>query len=364
VILAINAGSSSVKCALFTRGDEPALAARETIRDTGARAAPKILSWVDSKSARLDAIGHRIVHGGPQHEAPQWITPKVLGDLRQLVRFAPNHLPDEIAIIEALAARHPSVPQLACFDTAFHQTMPEIAKRLPIPAEYDARGIRRYGFHGLSYAYLISELRRVAGDSIADGRVVLAHLGNGSSLAALRNGRSIDTTMAFTPIAGVIMSTRSGDLDPGVATYLGRNEGLGADEVEDILSKRSGLLGISGVSADMQTLLEGEESDAACRLAVEMFVYSVAKAIGALAAALGGIDALVFSGGIGEHAAPVRARICERLDFLGIAMDAARNDANAPLISSARVEVRVIPTNEELVIARAAQQLLASRGME
>ncbi|HJT18802.1 MAG TPA: hypothetical protein VJ853_15510, partial [Thermoanaerobaculia bacterium] len=218
-------------------------------------------------------------------------------------------------------------------------------------------GIRRYGFHGLSYSYLIGELRRVAKE-IADGRVVLAHLGNGSSLAALRNGKSIDTTMAFTPIAGVMMSTRSGDLDPGVATYLGRHRNLSADQIEEILSKRSGLLGVSGKSADMKTLLDAENADAACHLAVEMYTYSIAKAIGALAAALGGIDALVFSGGIGEHAPPVRARVCDRLDFLGIEIDAQQNAANAAMISSGRVQVRVIPTDEEIVIARAASQRL------
>ena len=252
---------------------------------------------------------------------------------------------------------------MACFDTAFHHTMPEVARRLPIPAEYDRRGIRRYGFHGLSYQYLAGELRRAAGEAIAGGRVILAHLGNGSSLAALRAGRSIDTTMAFTPIAGVMMSTRSGDLDPGVPTYLGRNEGLSADEVEDVLSKRSGLLGVSGATSDMKALLRREASEPACKLAIDMFVYSIAKAVGALAVALGGVDALVFSGGIGEHAPAIRSRICAPLEFLGIEIDESRNANDAPLISpdARRVQVRVIPTDEELVIARAACRLLAEK---
>lgn len=347
-ILAINVGSSSVKVALFTADAQPIK--RGTIEHAN------VQQWLDRDVA---AIGHRIVHGGANHVEPEWITPPLLADLRSLVPFAPNHLPDEIAMIEAFQQQAPNIPQLACFDTAFHRTMPEIAQRLPIPAEYDARGIRRYGFHGLSYSYLIHELRRTSPE-VADGRVILAHLGNGSSLAALRNGKSIDTTMAFTPIAGVMMSTRSGDLDPGVVTYLGRYESLSADQVEEIVSKRSGLLGVSRKTADMKLLLDCEESDAACRLAVDMYAYSIGKSIGALAAALGGIDALVFSGGIGEHAPPIRARVSERLEFLGIQIDPRRNAANADVISSGRVEVRVIPTDEEIVIARAAAQLLGA----
>lgn len=360
-ILALNAGSSSVKFALFTDEREPRVITRETIGRPGAGAVPEVVRTI--ADAEIAAIGHRIVHGGPAHSAPQRITPAIMDDLRSLIPFAPNHLPDEIAIIEAFARKMPDVPQVACFDTAFHRAMPEIAQRLPIPDELHARGVRRYGFHGLSYTYLISELRRLAGDAVADARVILAHLGNGSSLAALRNGQSIDTTMAFTPIGGVVMSTRSGDLDPGIAMFLARNEGMSPDEIEDLLSKRSGLLGVSGVSSDMVTLLERQQSDARCRLAVDMYGYSIAKAIAGLAAALGGIDALVFSGGIGEHAAPIRANICGRLDFLGIRIDAQRNSANAPLISpvAERVQVRVIPTDEEIVIARAAFEVIGRR---
>jgi acetate kinase len=364
VTLAINAGSSSVKCAVFTWEAAPRVVAREVVEGTPSSGVTKLFEWVDAHVAgfTVAAIGHRIVHGGPSHREPQLITTAVLGDLGRLVPFAPNHLPEEIALIEAFQARTPAIPQIACFDTAFHHTLPDVARRLPIPQRYDAQGIRRYGFHGLSYAYVIEELGRLAGEDAAASRVILAHLGNGSSLAALCGGRSIDTTMAFTPIGGVVMSTRSGDLDPGVVTFLGRSAGLSADELEDLLSRRSGLLGVSGGESDMRTLLAREGSDAACRLAVDMYVYSVRKAIGAFAAALGGLDVLVFSGGIGEHAPAVRARICDRLGFLGVELDRDRNDANRPIISSAAaaVAVRVIPTDEELMIARAVHRLLAS----
>ena len=359
--LAINAGSSTVKCGLFTFEAEPQLLVRETIQAVHPSHIPRLLEWMDAQHASLAAIGHRIVHGGPVYRDSQPITTALLEELRRLVPFAPNHLPDEIAIIDALGRARPEVSQIACFDTAFHQTLPEFARRLPVPAADDARGVRRYGFHGLSYAYLVDELRRIAGAETADGKIVIAHLGNGSSLAAVHRGHSIDTTMAFTPIGGVVMSTRSGDLDPGVVTYLARTEQLSADEVEELLSHRSGLLAIAGTTGDMRALLDRESTDAACRLAVAVFVYSIKKAIGALTAALGGLDTLIFSGGIGEHAPAIRARVCDGLAFLGVQLDADRNGANASIISSpgAPVVVRVIPTDEELMIARAAHRLLA-----
>jgi acetate kinase len=365
VILAVNGGSSSVKSALFTWGPSPSVLGRTVIEGTGAAAVPEIIRWVamQVQPREITGIGHRIVHGGPTHGEPQPITAAVLKDLAGVIPFAPNHLPAEIALVNALQRHAPDVPQVACFDTSFHSTMPEVARRLPIPSEYDARGVRRYGFHGLSYAYLIEELRRIAGVDVATGRVILAHLGNGSSLAAVRHGHSIDTTMAFTPMGGVVMSTRSGDIDPGVLTYLGRTEGLSPDQIEELLSQRSGLLGISQTSGNMQALLEREGSDGHARLAVESYVYSIGKAIGALAAALHGLDTLVFAGGIGEHAGRVRARICEGLAFLGIRLDETANAANAAVISASdsRVHVRVIPTNEELMIARATYRVLASR---
>jgi acetate kinase len=363
--LAINAGSSSVKCALFTFESAPRSLARETIDGVAAACVPRLLDWIDEHTSgrALVGIGHRIVHGGTLYRNPERVTSEVLANLRQLIPFAPNHLPDEIALVDAIGRHEPSVPQIACFDTAFHADLPEVARRLPIPAAYDAQGVRRYGFHGLSYAFLLQELERIAGSEDAAGRIVLAHLGNGSSLAALRNGRSIDTTMAFTPIGGVAMSTRSGDLDPGVVTYLGRREAMSPDQVEELLSRRSGLLGISGSSGDMRALLAREAAEPACRLAVEAYVYGIKKAIGALAAALGGVDTIVFSGGIGEHAPEIRARICEGLEFLGITIDEERNRGHGPLISTSggRVTVRVIATDEELMIARAVHRLLASR---
>jgi acetate kinase len=363
VLLAVNSGSSSVKCALFSDAADPAPLARGGIDGSGAEAERALLAWIDAHvgQASLSGIGHRIVHGGPRYSAPQVITPAVRDALGDLVSFAPNHLPAQLAIIDALSARHPRVAQVACFDTAFHQRMPDVARRLPIPAEYDARGIRRYGFHGLSYAFLMEELARTAGEDAARGRIVLAHLGNGSSLAAVRDGVSVDTTMAFTPIGGVVMSTRSGDLDPGVVTYIAKAASLSSDQVEEILSHRSGLLGISGTTSDMRELLAREGDDRAARLAVEAYVYSVVKAIGGFAAVLGGIDSLVFSGGVGEHAAPVRSRLCSTLAFLGVLLDASANDAHASVISApaSRVTVRVIPTNEELMIARATSRVLS-----
>jgi len=361
-VLAINAGSSSVKCALFTHEPEPQTIVRETIDGAAVSCLPSLLAWIDRHTSpdQVMAVGHRVVHGGTTYRDPQRITSDVIDTLQRLIPFAPNHLPDEIALIDAISQHLPGIPQIACFDTAFHADLPQVARRLPIPAVYDAQGVRRYGFHGLSYAFLLHELERLAGRDAARGRVVLAHLGNGSSLAAVRDGRSVDTTMAFTPIGGVVMSTRSGDLDPGVATYLARREGWSADRLEDVLSHEAGLLGISGTSGDMRTLLAREADDAACRLAVAVYIYAIKKAIGAFAAALGGLDTLVFSGGIGEHARVIRARIGDGLGFLGVQIDPDRNGANAPVISAsnARVVVRVIPTDEELMIARGMWRLL------
>jgi acetate kinase len=360
--LAINAGSSSIKCALFTFEAEPQRLARETFNGTVSEGTTRLVDWIGKHSApsALAAIGHRIVHGGPDYRDPQRLSSSVLDTLRRLIPFAPNHLPDEIALVEMLNQQFPNVPQVACFDTAFHADMPPVARRLPIPAVYDQRGVRRYGFHGLSYAFLLQRLEQVAGPEAADGRVILAHLGNGSSLAAVREKRSVDTTMAFTPLGGVVMSTRSGDLDPGVMTYLARSEQLSADQLEHLLSHDAGLLGISGSTGDLRLLLEREASDDACRLAVAAYVYGIKKAVGSLSAVLGGIDTLVFSGGIGEHAAVIRTRVCDGLDHLGIRVDHVANGTHATVISSSasRVKVLVIPTDEELMIARAAHRLL------
>jgi acetate kinase len=349
---------------LFSYSARPVSFARHTFAHTGAACVPELLAWIEAQTTRsaIAAVGHRIVHGGPRYTDPQAISRSVRDELMQLVAFAPNHLPDEIAIVDALTQHFPAVRQVACFDTAFHHTMPDVARRLPIPVEYERRGVRRYGFHGLSYAFLLQELSRTAGPEAARGRLVLAHLGNGSSLAAVRDGASIDTTMAFTPIGGVVMSTRSGDLDPGVVTYIARTDNISADRVEEILSRRSGLLALSDTTGEMQQLLTREHDDPSARLAVSAYVYGVVKTIGAFAAALGGLDTLVFSGGIGEHAASIRARVCAALEFLDVALDAAANTGHAPVISTdtSRVTVRVIPTNEELMIARATYQVAAA----
>ncbi|HUK32848.1 MAG TPA: acetate/propionate family kinase [Vicinamibacterales bacterium] len=362
-VVAVNGGSSSVKCGLFTMEAIPRIIARTMIPRTGPSAQSELIAWIESWIDRtaIDAIGHRIVHGGPVYSDPQIVTERVRAVLSQLVPFAPNHLPAEIELVDALGRYAPDIPQVLCFDTAFHNRMPKVARRLPLPVAYDERGIRRYGFHGLSYAFLMDELTRVAGTRAANGRIVLAHLGNGSSLAAVRGGVGIDTTMGLTPIGGVVMSTRSGDLDPGVVTYLGRTDGLTADRLEEVLSGQSGLLALSQTTGDMQQLLAREPQDPAAQLAIDSYVYSVVKACGALAAALHGMETLVFSGGIGEHAAVIRARICGALSFLGVDLDDAANRRHADVISSpvSRVVVRVIPTDEELMVAKAAHRLLA-----
>jgi acetate kinase len=363
-VLALNSGSSSIKFGLFTFEPEPRALCRGTA-DASSRgtAADQLLERVAAQVATypLAGAGHRIVHGGPDFSNPQRVTPTLVASLRELVRFAPNHLPDEIDLIESLGRLRPSTPQIVCFDTAFHAGLPDVSRRLAVPARYAAEGVRRYGFHGLSYTYLLDEVRRRIGAPADSQRIVLAHLGNGSSLAAVRGGRSIDTSMGFTPIGGVVMSTRSGDLDPGVVTYIARTTGFDADQVEHELSHRAGLAALSGGTADMRELLAREADDEPCRLAVAIYCYAVRKQIGAFAAALGGLDVLVFSGGIGERAGAVRARICEDLRFLGIEIDEQRNAADGPLISTstARVAVHVIPTDEEVVIARAAYRLLS-----
>jgi acetate kinase len=358
VFLAINSGSSSLKFALFAR-ESAAPPRRGTIASDGGSGIDELLTTIAPQLAgrRLMGIGHRIVHGGRRYRDPMRVDDDLLQSLGALVPFAPNHLPAEIALIDACRTRLPEIPQIVCFDTAFHADLPDVARRLAIPREADEAGVRRYGFHGLSYTFLMRELGK---DGLDRGRLVLAHLGSGSSLAAVRNGRCIDTSMGFTPIGGVVMSTRAGDLDPGVVTYLARTSGASAEQLERLLSHASGLAGISGGISDMRELLSRENEDDRCRLAVAIYCYAIRKQIGAYAAALEGIDALVFTGGIGEHAAPVRARICEGLEFLDLALDDRRNAASERVISTtgSRVAVRVIPTDEEAVIADAGYALL------
>jgi len=314
-----------------------------------------LMNWIVERTGQdaLTGIGHRVVHGGPTYSHPQRVTPEMIEVLSRLSPFDPEHLPEEIMLIEAVRRRFPGLPQVACFDTAFHQALPRVARLLPIPRRYEALGVRRYGFHGLSYAFLMRELARLAGPEAAQGRVILAHLGNGASLAAVRDGKPVDTSMGFTPASGVPMSTRSGDLDPGLFSYLARADGLDAKEFNEMVNRRSGLLGVSETSSDMRDLLEREAQDVRAAEAVALFCYQVKKWIGAFAAALGGLDTLVFAGGIGEHAPVVRARICDGLGFLGIGLDEGRNTAGEGTISTADspVVVRVIRTDEERMIA-------------
>jgi len=309
----------------------------------------------------LVAVGHRVVHGGPRYSEPQVVSPEIMGELRRMSPYDPEHLPAEIELIEAFGRRYPTLPQVACFDTAFHRDMPRVARLLPIPRRYEAAGVQRYGFHGLSYASLMEELGRIAPRE-AEGRVILAHLGNGASMAAVRGGRSMDTSMGFTPTAGLPMSTRSGDLDPGLVSYLSRTEDMTAEQFHTMVNTESGLLGVSETSSDIRDLLAREGSDVRAAEALALFCYQAKKQIGAYAAALGGLDTLVFSGGIGENAAVVRARICEGLCFLGLTIDEARNDAGEAVISAedSGVTIRVIRTDEEREIAQSVLRVLAA----
>lgn len=386
-ILTINGGSSSIKFALFTaddslrrilagsierigsseavmqvKGQDPADNFSRSVPARDHTAAVAILmDWIEEHLGQeaLTAVGHRVVHGGPKYSEPQRITAEMVEELHRLSPFDPEHLPEEILLTEAFHRRFPDLPQVACFDTAFHHDLPRVARLLPIPRRYEAQGVRRYGFHGLSYAFLMGELARLAGTEAAQGRVILAHLGNGASLAAVRDGKSVDTSMGFTPTAGVPMSTRSGDLDPGLLWYLACTEGLDAKRFNEMVNHESGLLGVSETSSDLRDLLERETQDVRAAEAVALFCYQVKKWIGAFAAALGGVDTLVFAGGIGENASVVRGRICEGLEFLGIELAEKRNAESAGVISAAasRVTVRVIHTDEELMIARSVWRL-------
>jgi len=388
LVLSINGGSSSIKFALFEGGDSPRRLLGGGIERIGlpeavfhvkglnqedgfsrllktadhAAAIDTLVDWIGECSwlGALAAVGHRIVHGGPNYCEPQRITADMVKELRRLSAFDPDHMPEEIGLTEALHRRFPDLPQVACFDTAFHHDLPRVARMLPIPRRYEAQGVRRYGFHGLSYEFLMGELGRRAGTTAAAGRVILAHLGNGASLAAVHGGKSIDTSMSFTPAAGVPMSTRSGDLDPGLIRYLARTEQMDAKQFSDMVNFHSGLLGISDTSPDMRDLLERETLDVRAKEAVALFCYQVKKWIGAFAAALGGLDTLVFAGGIGENAPAVRTRICDGLGFLGIELEEKQNTANERLISNwaSRVAVRVISTDEEHTIAQAVCRVL------
>ena len=384
-VLALNRGSSSIKFALFRvdaalerswhgtverigssgtalrwsegAGAKPApVAFPVTGRDS---AADSLIDWLEQRDefGSIVGVGHRVVHG-MRHAEPEPITPELLDELHGIIPCDPEHLPGELELIEAFRRRHPELPQLACFDTAFHRTLPRVATLLPIPRRFDAQGVQRYGFHGLSYAYLVEELARLRDPAVVNGRVVMAHLGNGASMAAVRDGRSVDTSMGFTPAAGLPMGTRSGDLDPGLVGYLARSERMTVGEFHRMVNQESGLLGVSETSSDMRDLLAVEAVDSRAAEAVQLFCYQSKKCLGAFAAALGGLDTLVFSGGIGENSPSIRSRICEGLGFLGIEIDGIRNAGNADVISApfSRVVVRVIATDEESMIARSVSR--------
>jgi acetate kinase len=391
--LVLNAGSSSLKFSVFARpaaegwhlesrgqiegiGTSPRISAKN--RD-GAILIDKKLgnemrghddaigtlsTWLKSlySSGQVVAVGHRVVHGGARFTAPTVLTPLVMAELRSLIPLAPLHQPYNLAAIEAVFERLPDVPQVACFDTSFHRGQSAVAELVPLPREICRGGVQRYGFHGLSYEYIASVLPSVAPE-IASGRVIVAHLGSGASLCALKNGRSVDCTLGFTALDGLCMGTRPGSIDPGVILYLFQNLRLSIKEVETILYKKSGLLGISGISNDMRDL-EGS-SEPGARLALDYFVYRAVKEIGALAAVLGGIDGLVFTAGIGENSGQIRQRICESSAWLGIELDREANRRNGPRISTpaSKVSTWVIPTNEELIIAQHTGSLLESIGM-
>ncbi len=382
-VLTLNSGSSSIKFSLFEIGKKETLtlASHGEIEAIGsaphffarlptgavlterrwpnpnqpfAALMETVIGWAESHlgADTLVAVGHRVVHGGVMHDRPERVTPKLLAVLDRLTPLAPLHEPHNLAPIRAIAAARPRLPQVACFDTAFHHGMPIVATRFALPREYEAAGIRRYGFHGLSYEYIARRLFEIAPD-LASGRVIAAHLGNGASLCAMHGGKSIDTTMGFTALDGLVMGTRCGNLDPGVVLYLEEEQGLSAKEIEDMLYHRAGLLGVSdGIASDMRTLLASPDPRA--REAIELFVFRIAREIGALTSSLGGLDGLVFTAGIGEHSPEIRKAVCARLGWLGIELDAAANAQNATSISASqsRVAVRVIPTDEEAMIAR------------
>jgi acetate kinase len=387
-ILTVNAGSSTIKFALYEAQRPPQRrlhgyldrigstgptlrferTASAAATDSGRVNVPEgrppvafLLDWLEQAVAMPSvlAVGHRLVQG-LEHAEPQRVSAELLRELRRFSRYDPEHLPRALQLIEAFAERYPRLAQVACFDTAFHQGMPRVAKLLPIPRRYQSAQVQRYGFHGLSYAYLLEELGRLQDPAARAGRLIMAHLGSGASMCAVRDGHSIDTTMGFTPASGLPMSTRSGDLDPGLVSFLMRSAHLDVAQFDHLANHESGLLGLSETSADVRELLEREASDARAAEALTLFCYQAGKWIGALAAALGGLEALVFAGGIGENAPVIRARICANLAFLGIELDRERNLANAGLISTegGAVRVRVIRTDEECMIANSVQRLL------
>jgi acetate kinase len=386
-ILTINSGSSSLKLALYEIGEEENLIFAAGVNRIGEPGGQISVSGSAAQSAadlqrnfqnqsealeaalrlleegaphkKIDAISHRIVHGGNRYSQPQVISPQVIADLRKLIAIDPDHLPQAINDIEVLNQKYPALPQIACFDTAFHRTMPRVAQLCPLPEGYFDEGILRYGFHGISYEYIMSELRALDG-KLASGRVVVAHLGNGASMAAIKDGHSVDTTMGFTPTSGLLMGTRTGDIDPGALLHLLARKNASLDQIDALINKQAGLLGVSGISGDMAKLLAAEKSNQSAADAIDLFCYRAKKYLAAYAAVLGGLDIVVFTAGIGEHAPAIRERICAGLEMFGMHIGAARNLSNGAIISSEKssVKVRVMKTNENLMLARHAAALL------
>ncbi len=386
-ILAINTGSSSIKFALYRCDAEEQLlftgsltrighesgafcvrnqgggtVCSESVRVVDHEAASNYLfSWMASQAAfKPDAVGHRLVHGGPRYFSPQVVSPELIAALEKLSPFAPEHLPQALTALRHAHKLFPEILQVTCFDTFFHAAMPPVARFYPLPYSIRREGVVRYGFHGLSYEYLLDEVERLGGREAKQGRIILAHLGHGASMAAVKGAQSIDTSMGFSPAGGLMMSTRTGDLDPGVILFLLQQEKMSPSEIKEMIYRRSGLLGISGISDEMQALLSLEAEKPQAHEAIELFCYRAKQCIGSFTAAMGGLDTLVFSGGIGEESREIRRRICEGLGFLGITVDDSRNKISSAVISppDAPVTVRVIKTNEELMIVRHTLALL------
>jgi acetate kinase len=387
-VLAVNSGSSSLKFAVYDMGSTEALVLSGAITGIGLGegafrvragdgsvladqpmaltdqrdAVRTVLGWLEANDQpeKIDAVGYRVVHGGPQYTQPHLVTPELMKALDALSPVDPDHLPQAIAVIGALRESYPDVKHVACFDTAFHRTMPKVAQMYALPRFVHDEGGLRYGFHGLSYEYIVEQLERDAGPEAAKRRLIIAHLGNGASIVAVKDGRSLETTMGFSPAGGLVMSTRSGDLDPGIILYLLRQKHISLSQLDEMVNKQAGLLGVSGFSADMKELLSSEEHDPKAALAVELFCYQARKFIGALAAVLNGLDSLIFTGGIGENAPAIRERICAGLDFLGLRLDSTRNRTGAPIIScgDGPVPIWVMKTNEELMIARHTRRFI------
>jgi acetate kinase len=368
VILTVNCGSSSLKYGLFSQDDKPEQLHSGQVRDIGKLPVKDMEAAVDQLIAVLNerfsdyqitAIGHRMVQGGLQHMEPEKVTDQLLSSLSELISLAPDHLPAELAAIRAFAQVFPQAAQVVCFDTAFHQHMPFVARHYALPRRLWEQGLLRYGFHGLSYEYIMQQLQQTAPET-AEGRIIIAHLGNGASMAAVHKGRSIDTTMGLTPAGGLVMSTRPGDLDPGVMLYLLKEQQMSTDELSELLNKQAGLKALSGKESDIEDLLAAAPEHPHATEAIDLFCYQARKYIGALAAAMGGLDTFIFTGGIGEHAPEIRQRICEGLEFLGMHIDITQNEQAAAVISASgsAVIIRVIPTSEEQMIAQHTRRWL------